>query len=216
MQPMNVGKTGAKAPRMKRIDIAERVGGASRLAALDRERETIMAAGAQVRTLRERRGWSQTELAERCGSDQRQISDIERGELTQGPTLATLARLSHALGIDPAALLLGDAAPVASPSPPEPATVDLVAGLGQRFGNWFTKSGGGFGGNAVFASAAYSLTRVDVAVQRAGGGLEHFVIVGGSDPAAGDQPHVVSMGSAASGPAAPALATFKASISTND
>lgn len=52
----------------------------------------------QVIALREQAGLTQTQLAERCGVDQADISRIERGSVS--PTSRTLQRIAHALGAD--------------------------------------------------------------------------------------------------------------------
>jgi ribosome-binding protein aMBF1 (putative translation factor) len=52
----------------------------------------------QVVALREKHGWTQAELAERCGIDQGDISRIERGATS--PTTRTLQRIADALDAD--------------------------------------------------------------------------------------------------------------------
>lgn len=52
----------------------------------------------QVIDLREKRGLTQAELAERCGMDQADISRIERGATS--PTALTLQRIADALDAD--------------------------------------------------------------------------------------------------------------------
>jgi ribosome-binding protein aMBF1 (putative translation factor) len=52
----------------------------------------------QIVDLRERRGFTQAELAERCGIDQADISRIERGSTS--PTTRTLLRIAEALDAD--------------------------------------------------------------------------------------------------------------------
>jgi transcriptional regulator with XRE-family HTH domain len=59
--------------------------------------------GEKIRELRQARGWSQQNLAERVGVVQSAISQIERG--TAGPTLGTLFDIARVLGVMPAALL---------------------------------------------------------------------------------------------------------------
>ncbi len=54
--------------------------------------------GDTVRTLRLRKGWSQSQLAEAIGSSQSHIARIERG--TENLAVQTCRRLCHALGID--------------------------------------------------------------------------------------------------------------------
>lgn len=52
----------------------------------------------QIVELREHRGLTQGELAERCGIDQGDISRIERGSTS--PTARTLQRIAEALDSD--------------------------------------------------------------------------------------------------------------------
>jgi predicted transcriptional regulator len=52
----------------------------------------------QIVELRERSGFTQAELAERCGVDQGDISRIERGATS--PTTKTLQRIARALDAD--------------------------------------------------------------------------------------------------------------------
>lgn len=54
--------------------------------------------GELVRSLRVAQGMTQTELAERTGISQANISDVERGIGRDGPTVATFVRLLRALG----------------------------------------------------------------------------------------------------------------------
>jgi transcriptional regulator with XRE-family HTH domain len=53
-------------------------------------------AGAVVRDARERHGISQATLARRAGTTQKQVSRIERGEIS--PSVSTVARLLAAVG----------------------------------------------------------------------------------------------------------------------
>jgi ribosome-binding protein aMBF1 (putative translation factor) len=52
----------------------------------------------QITELRERHGYTQAELADRCGMDQADISRIERGSTS--PTTRTLQRIAAALDAD--------------------------------------------------------------------------------------------------------------------
>lgn len=54
--------------------------------------------GNTVRTLRLRKGWSQTRLAEELSTSQSHVARIERG--TENLTIETCRKLSRALGID--------------------------------------------------------------------------------------------------------------------
>lgn len=53
----------------------------------------------RVRELREARGWSQSELADRAGVRRATVSDIET-EKTRGVDFDVLERLASALGVD--------------------------------------------------------------------------------------------------------------------
>ena len=53
--------------------------------------------GLRVRQLREARGWSQEDFAEKADLHRTYISGIERG--TRNPTLTVLARIADGLGI---------------------------------------------------------------------------------------------------------------------
>jgi transcriptional regulator with XRE-family HTH domain len=60
--------------------------------------------GRRVRQLRESRGWTQEQLASRCGKHWTYVGGIERGE--RNPTLRVLASLAKAFSIPVAQLLL--------------------------------------------------------------------------------------------------------------
>lgn len=59
--------------------------------------------GGNVRRARERRGWSQEELAERAGTHRTYISGIERG--VRNPTIEIVATIAGALELPVAALV---------------------------------------------------------------------------------------------------------------
>ena len=59
--------------------------------------------GKNVRTLRDREGLSQEELAFRAGMKRSYLSDLERG--TRNPTVRALGRLAEALRVAPSRLL---------------------------------------------------------------------------------------------------------------
>jgi XRE family aerobic/anaerobic benzoate catabolism transcriptional regulator len=72
------------------------------------------AVGAQVRSQRERRGWSRRELAAASGVSERFLAQLEGGE--GNISLRRFAEVAHALGTTPAALLApAEAAPTARP-----------------------------------------------------------------------------------------------------
>ena len=58
--------------------------------------------GRNVHALRKARGWSQRQLAEHCGADQKTISNLEapiKGRDAPSPTLTTLEAVAGALGV---------------------------------------------------------------------------------------------------------------------
>lgn len=59
--------------------------------------------GLNVREIRDKRGWSQEELAFESGLHRTYISGIERG--ARNPTVLVLEQLASALGVAPARLL---------------------------------------------------------------------------------------------------------------
>lgn len=61
--------------------------------------------GKRLRALREERGWSQEEFADRAGLHRTYVSAVERG--VRNPTLSVLERLAKALGISITAMLQG-------------------------------------------------------------------------------------------------------------
>ncbi len=65
----------------------------------------LVCLGRSVRQFRERRKFTQEELAERSNLHPTYISDIERG--TRNPGIKNVARLAKALGVKTAKLLEG-------------------------------------------------------------------------------------------------------------
>lgn len=59
--------------------------------------------GNTVRRLREAKGWSQEEMAEKANLHRTYISGIERG--IRNPTLTILFKLADALGVEPGTLV---------------------------------------------------------------------------------------------------------------
>jgi transcriptional regulator with XRE-family HTH domain len=57
----------------------------------------------RVRTLRERRGWTQEQLAEKAGISRGYLARLETAR--QDPKLSTLEKLARALGVRVATLL---------------------------------------------------------------------------------------------------------------
>ena len=59
--------------------------------------------GRAVRKLREERGWSQEEFADRAGIHRTYVSGVENG--ARNPTITVVARLAKALSVPASALL---------------------------------------------------------------------------------------------------------------
>ncbi len=59
--------------------------------------------GATVRRLREQRGWTQEQLAERAAMNASYLGFVERGDNV--PTLTIIVQLSEAFDLDPGVLL---------------------------------------------------------------------------------------------------------------
>ena len=59
--------------------------------------------GTNVRALRQTKGWTQEQFAERSGFSQQYISGLESGR--RNPTVVSLFELAQALGVDPTELL---------------------------------------------------------------------------------------------------------------
>ena len=59
--------------------------------------------GRNVRALREARGWSQEEYADRAGIHRTYVSDIERGR--RNPTITVVEKLAVPLEVEPGRLL---------------------------------------------------------------------------------------------------------------
>lgn len=73
-------------------------------------------AGANVRRLRLRAGWTQEDLAEHAGIDWRSVQEVERARTNF--TLAVLVSLADALEVDPRELLRPATLPPARPGRP--------------------------------------------------------------------------------------------------
>src|SRR5687768_7524903 len=71
--------------------------------------------GAQVRALRERRGWSRRELAGHCGVSERFLAQLETGD--GNISLRRFAEVAHSLGTTPSALLAVADAPATRVKP---------------------------------------------------------------------------------------------------
>ena len=65
--------------------------------------DVASAIGSRVRDRRVERGWTLDELAERSGVSRRMVVNVEQG--ASNPSIATLLRLSHALGVGLPALV---------------------------------------------------------------------------------------------------------------
>jgi transcriptional regulator with XRE-family HTH domain len=60
--------------------------------------------GQNVRRLREAKGWSQEEFADRAGIHRTYVSDIERG--ARNPTIMIVDKLATSLAVEPAVLFI--------------------------------------------------------------------------------------------------------------
>lgn len=87
------------------------------------------AIGARVRHERQTRQWTLDHLAERAGVSRRMLINVEQGEAN--PSIATLLRLSEALGVGLPALV----------APPEPAAVHVTR-KGEGPVLWTSDNGG--------------------------------------------------------------------------
>ena len=59
--------------------------------------------GQNLRKLRDEKGWSQEDFADRAGIHRTYVSDIERGR--RNPTITVLEKLAKPLGVAPGDLL---------------------------------------------------------------------------------------------------------------
>lgn len=59
--------------------------------------ETTEVLGANIRFLREKKGWTQGELAERCGVARPRIAEIESGRFN--PSVETVEKIAIELGV---------------------------------------------------------------------------------------------------------------------
>ena len=64
--------------------------------------------GRRVRHLRERRAWSQRDLAARAGVTLLTVFRVEHDQFAHRPRPSTIRKLAEALGVDPGWLLFGD------------------------------------------------------------------------------------------------------------
>lgn len=65
-----------------------------------------------LKEARDKKRWTQVQLAQKSGVDQSQISRLERGEVTE-PLNSTVEALERALGIKRGSLVFGRSAQVA-------------------------------------------------------------------------------------------------------
>ncbi|HXD02317.1 MAG TPA: helix-turn-helix transcriptional regulator [Novosphingobium sp.] len=63
--------------------------------------------GHNIRQLREAKGWSQEDYADRAGIHRTYVSDIERGR--RNPTITVVEKLATPFGVSPGSLLDGPA-----------------------------------------------------------------------------------------------------------
>ena len=74
------------------------------ISTLDHRNERIRARlGQNVRRLREAKGWSQEDYADRAGIHRTYVSDIERGK--RNPTVTVVEKLAKPLEVEPGRLL---------------------------------------------------------------------------------------------------------------
>jgi len=66
--------------------------------------EYVQSIGERIRILRQKKGWSQSQLAERANIDSRNLSRLETGKAK--PKLSTIISLANALSITPNDILL--------------------------------------------------------------------------------------------------------------
>jgi transcriptional regulator with XRE-family HTH domain len=59
--------------------------------------------GQNLRRLRDEKGWSQEDFADRAGIHRTYVSDIERG--MRNPTVTVVEKLAKPLGVSPGSLL---------------------------------------------------------------------------------------------------------------
>ncbi|WP_159672340.1 helix-turn-helix domain-containing protein, partial [Streptomyces mexicanus] len=81
----------------------------------DRRAKNLPRLGRSLLDLRNERGWSRKDLAERSGLSYPYISQLENGD--REPSFDTLTKLAQAFGLTVDALL----APVTAPQPPGPS-----------------------------------------------------------------------------------------------
>ncbi|MFZ0325057.1 MAG: XRE family transcriptional regulator [Actinomycetes bacterium] len=89
----------------------------------------VLAIGSRVRQERQSRHWTLDQLAEAAGVSRRMVVNVEQG--AANPSVATLLRLSDALGIGLPALV----------EPPQPKEVKVTR-RGEGAALWSTASGG--------------------------------------------------------------------------
>lgn len=83
-------------------------------------RALVARLGANLRAMRQARGWTMEEAADRCGLLYPNYQPIESGRINV--TATTLARLADGFGVDPGELLaIRDEAPPSSPPRRPPA-----------------------------------------------------------------------------------------------
>jgi transcriptional regulator with XRE-family HTH domain len=75
--------------------------------------DQLQALGGRVRDIRDRRGWSQEDLAEEAGLHRTYIGHIERGEVNL--SVINLLKVAAALGVDARELVKGLAQELGDP-----------------------------------------------------------------------------------------------------
>jgi transcriptional regulator with XRE-family HTH domain len=85
--------------RDETIAVEELLGESEKYQEAYQRRQDILASATLIREMRRRAGLSQDELAKRLGLRQSRISELERGNGEQGPTITTLARVARACDV---------------------------------------------------------------------------------------------------------------------
>jgi transcriptional regulator with XRE-family HTH domain len=69
----------------------------------EKTEETLANIGKNIRSLRKSKGWTQEQLAEKAGINDKEVSHIEQGR--RNITIETLIKISSSLGLPPSSLL---------------------------------------------------------------------------------------------------------------
>ena len=180
--------------------------------------------GARVRQHRTGRGWTLDELARRSGVSRRMVVSIEHGE--GNPSIATLLRLSDALGVGLPALVDVDVARAVTVTPageapvlwrgPQGGEAALVAGTGPpdvvELWAWTLHPGEEHRSAAHTAGTRELLLVLDGAVDLHVGDTTSRLAAGDSASFAGDLPHGYATPADAPSPSRFALTVFESHV----